>query len=70
MATHILSSFSIKNQQTWKIIRWAYSQWHYNINQKHLFNTARFIFNDRLQSTLESFTGGTQYLLREQGLFS
>ena len=48
MATHILSSFSIKNQRNWKFIRWANSQWHYNNNQKHLFNMAPFIFSDRL----------------------
>ena len=39
-------------------------------NQKHLFNMAPFIFNDRLQSTLESFTGSKQYFLRDQSPFS
>ena len=70
MATHIVSSFSIKNQWNFKFIRWANSQWDYNNDQKHLFNKAPFIFNDRLQSTLESFTGGMQYFLRDQGTFS
>ena len=40
MATHILSSFSIKNQQILKFIRLTYCQWHYNNNQTHLFNMA------------------------------
>ena len=31
---------------------------------------APFIFNDRLQSIVESFTRGTQYFLRDQGTFS
>ena len=31
---------------------------------------APFIFNDRLQSTLEKFTGSTQYFLGDQGPFS
>ena len=70
MATHILSSFSIKIHRNWKFIRWAYSQWQYNNKQKHLSNMANFIFNDRLHSTLESITGGTQYFLRDQGQFS
>ena len=64
----ILSSFSIKINKI--IIRWAFSQWHYNNNQKHLFNMALFICNERLHSTLESCTGSTQYFLRDQGPFS
>ena len=48
IAMHILPSFSIKNQQNWKFIRWDSSQWHYNNNQKHLFNMANIIFNDTL----------------------
>ena len=35
----------------------------------HLFNMAPFIFNDKVQTTLESFTGGMQYFLRDQGPF-
>ena len=70
MARHILSSLSIKKQWNLKFIRWADSQWHYNNNQKHLCNMALFIFNDRLQFTMERFTGGTQYFLRDQGPFS
>ena len=32
-------------------------------NYQHLFDKAPIIFNDRLQSDLESFTGVTHYIL-------
>ena len=34
-----------------------------NNNYQHLFDMAPIIFNDRLQSALESFTGGTHHIL-------
>ena len=34
-----------------------------NNNYQHLFDKAPIIFNDRLQSDLESFTGVTHYIL-------
>ena len=34
-----------------------------NNNYQHLFDMAPIIFNDRLQSALESFTGVTHYIL-------
>ena len=70
IATHILSSFSIKPSEIENLLDGfrandTIEQW-----SKHLFNMATFIFNDRLQSTLESFTGGNQYFLRDQYPFS
>ena len=34
-----------------------------NNNYQHLFDMAPIIFNDRLQSSLESFTGGIHHIL-------
>ena len=34
-----------------------------NNNYQHLFDMAPIIFNDRLQSALESFTGVMHYVL-------
>ena len=69
MAMHILSSFTIKNREIENLLDGLIANDIIN-NQKHLFNISPFIFNDRLQSTLESLPGGTQYFLRNQGQFS
>ena len=37
-----------------------------NNNYQHLFNMSPIIFNDKLKSSLESFTGGTHYILGGQ----
>ena len=36
-----------------------------NNNYQHLFDMALIIFNDKLQSALESFTGGTHHILED-----
>ena len=36
-----------------------------NNNYQHLFDMAPIIFNDRLLSALESFTGGTHHILED-----
>ena len=41
-----------------------------NKYQQHLFNFSSLVFNNSLQSTLESFTCGTQFFLGSQVLFS
>ena len=41
-----------------------------NKNQQHVFNFSSIVFNNSLQSTLESFACGTQFFLENQVLFS
>ena len=71
MTRHILSSFSIKKQEIKILLDGLIANDTITIIKRiYSIYFLAFIVNDRLQSTLESFTGGNQYFLSDQGPFS